>query len=423
MHLTKRYIDAAKYAGSDNSRDVRWDDAPKGFGLRIYPSGRKTFIVSYRNTHGVKRQLSIGDLGTWTLDRARKEARRLLVSVDAQADPLADRRQHRLEAKTGSVKALFIAYVEARSKDAHRKMKRPDAALWYAEKFIFPAFGSRPWRDVGRSEIRAWHASIKKTYNANRALQALRAAFYWRLWQEDDSPGNRRRESDTRNPCAGIELRTETRRQVRLELAELPRLQAAIDAETADPYLRTYFRFLLATGCRRSEALKLEWRDVSLAPETPKPDPNAAPSLVTFRDTKGGADHTVPLSVSAASLLRALPRLTKNPYVFVGHVHGEHLQAPGKAWQRIRKSAGLEHLRIHDMRRTFGSWLGDAGFTSKQIGSALGHKSDITSRVYMALGDQTKRAAVDAVETLMTNAGKPKSKRKGKVVPFPRRRA
>src|SRR5205823_9113524 len=89
-------------------------------------------------------------------------------------------------------------------------------------------------------------------------------ADYWRLWQEDDSPGNRRRESDTRNPCAGIDLRPETRRQVRLELAQLPELERAIDAQTDDPYLRAYFRFVLATGCRRSEALRLKWADVAL---------------------------------------------------------------------------------------------------------------------------------------------------------------
>jgi integrase len=406
MHLTERYIKTAHYAGSGNSRDVRWDDEPKGLGLRIYPSGRKAFVLLYRNAHGVKRLPTIGDVTTWKLEAARKEARRLLVDVDGQEDPMADRRKHRLEAKTGSVKALFIAYVEARTKDAHRKMKRPEAPLWLAGKFIYPIFGSRPWRDVRRSEVRAWHAGIKSHYNANRALEALRAAFYWRLWQEDDSAGNRRRESDTRNPCAGIELRTETRRQVRLERAELPKLLAAIDSETANPYLCAYFRFLLYTGCRRSEALKLKWADVTLAPK-PTDGPKVAdapPSTVTFKDTKAGTDHTVPLSTTAAALLRGLARLEKNPYVFVGRVAGEHIDSPSKAWQRIRKKAGLEQLRIHDLRRTFGSWLGDAGFTSKQIGSTLGHKSDITSRVYMALGDQSKRAAVDAVENMM--AGK-----------------
>jgi hypothetical protein len=98
-------------------------------------------------------QPTLGDYGTWTLDRARKEARRLLVGVDDKTDPLAERRKQRLEAKTGTVAALIQAYVEARTKDPHRPMKRPDAVLWYAHKFIVPSFGSRPWRDVRRSEV------------------------------------------------------------------------------------------------------------------------------------------------------------------------------------------------------------------------------------------------------------------------------
>lgn len=392
-HLTQKAVDAATYSRKGNAAHVLWDEDLKGFGLRVYPSGRKAFLLSYRNAHGTKRAPSIGDAAVMKLDEARRKARRLLVAVDDHdADPSAERRTQRLEAKTGTVAALVQAYVEARTKDAHRPMKRPDAPLWYAEKFIVPRFGSRPWRDVRRSEVREWHAGIAKPYNANRALQAMRAAYYWRLWQEDDSAGNRRRESDTRNPCAGIELRPETRRQVRLELTELPKLEQAIDASSDDPYLRAYFRFVLATGCRRGEALALKWRDVE-------------DTAVTFRDTKAGVDHTVPLSAYAAQLLQGLPRLANNPHVFVSRQHGKRLTEPSKAWQKIREAAGLKHLRIHDLRRTFGSWLGDAGFTSKQIGTTLGHKSDITSRVYMALGDQSKRAAVDAVERLMT--GKP----------------
>jgi integrase len=205
-------------------------------------------------------------------------------------------------------------------------------------------------------------------------------------------------ESDTRNPCAGIDMKPETRRQVRLELDELPRLEAAIDTETDDLYLRAFFRFVLATGCRRNEALTLRWADVTL----PGDSAQRQSASVTFRDTKAGGDHTVPLSAYAVRLLQALPQLEHNPYVFIGRVPGTHLQEASKAWQRIRTAAGLPHLRIHDLRRTFGSWLGDAGFTSKQIGAALGHKSDITSRVYMALGDQSKRAAVDAIERLIS---------------------
>jgi integrase len=411
MHLTKRDIDAAAYRGAGNSRDIRWDDDPLGHGLRVYPSGRKTFVLSYRNANGVKRLATLGDYGVLTLDLARRKARRLLVGIDdEQADPVAEKQKTLIEAKAGTVESLFRAYVDSRARDPHRPMKRADAVLWLGVKFIFAKFGSRPWRDLRRSEVREWHAAIASPYNANRALQSLRAAYYWRLWQEDDSAGHRRRESDTRNPCAGIELRPETRRQVRLELAELPKLEAAIDAECADPYLRAFFRFVLATGCRRSEALALKRADCVL------PEGKGATGTATFRDTKSGGNHTVALSAYAVALLRDLPEIADNPYVFVGHVHGTHLQSPAKAWQRIRTAAGLDHLRIHDLRRTFGSWLGDAGFTSKQIGTALGHKSDITSRVYMALGDESKRAAVNAVERLM--AGKPAT-----VAKLPRKRA
>ncbi|HZF31357.1 MAG TPA: site-specific integrase, partial [Gammaproteobacteria bacterium] len=305
---------------------------------------------------------------------------------------VAEKKQRALEAQTGTVETLFRTYVAAI--DA----KRPDAVLWYAERFIFPRFGTEPWRDVRRSDVREWHAGIESAYNANRSLQALRAAFYWRLWSEDDAAGDQKKR-DTRNPCAGIALRPERRRTVRLELAELPKLEQAIDDETADPYLRAYFRFVLAVGSRKTEALTLKWADVVLASETP---------AVVFRDTKTGDDRSIPLSRYMVALLRQLPKVAGNPYVFVGRREREPLKSPNKAWLRIRERAGLSRVRIHDLRRTFGSWLGDAGFTSKQIGSVLGHKTDITSRVYMQLGSDAQRQAVTAVEKLMSSARKPR---------------
>jgi len=256
MHLTKRIIDAARYDRAGNKRAVLWDDDPSGLGLRVYPSGRKSFVVSYRNRNAVKRLATLGDFGVLTLDDARRAARRLLLQVgDAGTDPLAEARNRRLDARSRTVSALMTDYIEARVHDPERPMKRPQEVRWYQERHIDPAFGSRPWRDVRRSEVREWHARIKAPYVANRCLQALRAAYYWRLWQEDDSPGQRRRESDTRNPAAGIRLRTETVRRARIEIADIPKLDAAIDASTTDPYLQTIFRFILATGCRRTEAL------------------------------------------------------------------------------------------------------------------------------------------------------------------------
>lgn len=386
MSLTKRVIDAAKYSGKGNARCVLWDDDPRGLGLRIFPSGHKSFLLSYR-VSGRKRLMALGDYGVLTLDDARKRAKRELADVENNAaDPLAEKRKRELEARTGTIEQVFSAYL------ADQKPKRAADVLGLAKRDIYPSFGSRGWRDLRRTEVRVWHDNFKSDYVANRALQALRAALYWRLWREDENDSDKPLKRDTRNPCAGIRLRPEKPRQVRLELSELPKMESAIEAETNDPYLRAVFLFILATGCRRGEALSLKWIDVDLSD-------NAA---VTFRDTKNDNDRIVPLSGYAKRLLKALPRIEKNPFVFVGHRHGTHLQSVSKCWQRIRKRAGIEHVRIHDLRRSFGSWLGDAGHTSKQIGEVLGHKTEITSKVYMALGDKSKRAAVNAVDSMMS---------------------
>jgi len=387
MSLTIRRIEQASYAGKGNARYILWDNKPRGLGLRVLPSGRKSFVLSYRNTAGLRRLISLGDLGVLSLEQARHQAEDELRAIRRDhTDPLAQKRSRQLEARTDTVQALFEAYL------ADRKPKREAALRSTANLYILPEFGKRPWREVRRSEVRAWHQGIKRTYAANRALQAMRAAIYWRLWQEDDSAGEREGKRDTRNPCAGVPLRPEYARQVRLEIGDLPKLESAIDSKVADPYVRALFRFLLATGARRGEALKLKWADVTL---------QGTACSVTFRDTKAGGDRLVPLSALALRLLKSLPKIDGNPFVFAGHRAGEALSGVVKAWERVRAEAGLPHLRIHDLRRSFGSWLGDEGFSSKQIGTVLGHRTDITSRVYMALGDESKRDAVNAVQRLM----------------------
>jgi integrase len=429
MALTKRQIDAAHYTGrTPKQRVVLWCDDPRGFGLRIFPPiadpatgamkpERKTFVVFYRTAGGTQRLHTIGDYGTWSLDAARLKAKELLLSVEKeQADPVAEKARTRIEAKTGTVKAMFVAYVDARRKDPRRPMKRGDDLLELAELHIFGKFGARPWQDVKRSEIREWlEGFAKHPSQGNNALRALRAAYNWRLSLEDESPARRSRPG---NPAAGIKLFPTKPRQVRLELAQLPGLERAVDQATDDPYLRALFRFILATGCRRSEALNLKWADVSL---------DGKRAAATFRDTKTADSHTVPLSTEAVAMLRTLPRIADNPHVFPGRGEGAPLVGIDKAWDRARKAAGVPNLRIHDLRRSVGSWLGDAGFSSKQIGTVLGHRTDITSRVYMALGDTTKRQAVDAAAALMRKARKPKAKRKPKksaqVIQFPNRRA
>ncbi len=228
-HLTKRLIDSAVYQGTGNSRDVRWDDNPRGFGLHVYPGGeRKAFVLSYR-VNGVKRLMSLGDYGVLILEQARQAARHALHAVESeQADPLIEKRKAASAARTGTVQAMFDAYVEARVHDPRRPMRAADYPRRLAQLYINPRFGARQTDDIRRSEIREWYSSLAHIpIQANRALQYLKAAFQWRLAQSDDRPDSR---ADVRNPCWGARLYPERPRTVRLELTELPRLEAAIDA-------------------------------------------------------------------------------------------------------------------------------------------------------------------------------------------------
>src|SRR4029077_14646252 len=139
-----------------------------------------------------------------------------------------------------------------------------------------------------------------------------------------------------------------------------------------------YLWMLFYTGCRRTELLKLQWSDVEILPKKRK-EPRAG--TLTLRHVKGGELRTVALSAPAIDVLEAQPR-TDNPHVFAGAVDGTHLD-PKEHWQGVRKAAGLKDLRLHDLRRTFGSWLGASGVSTKLIGTMLGHKTEITSRVYV----------------------------------------
>jgi integrase len=411
MHLTKGDIDKAKYSGkSPKERCVLWDDDPRGLGLRILPSGKKVFVLSYRNAARQSRMMTLADYGVYTLAQARKEAKiKLAALVSTQVDPLTAKEERRREALTDTIEKLHRAWIVARD------VSRPKEHLRMGELHIYPRFGNRPWKTLRRSEVRKWHEDKKNEgslYVANRALQDLRAAIYRQLWQQDELTGNDearplnpKNHRDSRNPCAGIKLYPEQRRQVRLESDEWPRIDTAIDEETDDEYMRAFFRVSIALGSRKGELKRLLWSDVKFGSH----------SSVTLRDVKSdehGQSHVIPLSEYAQEQLKSLTPIDGNPYVFVGHVHGKHLVNVNDCWDRIRKRAGVPHIHIHDLRRSFGSWLADAGFTSKQIGAVLAHRSDITSRVYMALGQSAKRTAVNAMQKLIANAGKRKKQKR-----------
>lgn len=426
--LTERGIKTAKYRGG---WDVRWDGGTggvTGLGLRIYPSGRRAFVISYR-AGGRKRLMVLDDLGTITLTQARNRAKRELAKVSEGKDPAADRRK----AKQGeTLRDLERAFIERHVRPKHlktasdieRRLERNTPKSWL----------SRLARDISGREIAAHHAKLGETapYSANRWLENIRTMYRLAPLWEFVPKGHV-------NPTTGIDKHPETKRKRWLTQAEMPALAAAIDGE-ANIYARAAIWLYMLTGARRTELLRAKWADVDLDRGT-----------LRLPETKSGEEQFIPLSSFALALLQAIPRQEKNPYVFCGAKQGRHLVNIYKAWYQIRKRAtvalwgasddtasliaglreglgreptvaeckagakregvelptGLIDLRIHDLRRTVGSWMTQSGVELNTIREGLRHADVSTTLTYARLGADPAREAFEAHgKRIMDIAGK-----------------
>ncbi len=371
MSITKRTIDSLAYEGNNNSRHVVWDDRLPGFGVRVYPSGRKAFVLSYR-AEGRKRQLTIGTYGALTLAEAKERAQKYLVTITDGDDPLAKRIQR---ATAETLDALCSKYIENYAKQRKK--------TWYDDKLridnrILPAWKGRKVISIKRADVSALHTRIgaDTPYEANRVL-ALISKLFDLAEQWGFVPAG------TTNPSAGIEKFKEKKRDRWVTQEEMPKLIQSIN-ETESHSVKSALWLYLLTGMRKTELLALKWADVDL--------PNM---LLSVQDTKSGSPLYLPLSVPAIKILVSIPHVIDNPYVFVGKVEGHHLVNIDKPWRKIRSNAGMDDVRLHDLRRTVGSWLAQSGNSLHLIGKVLNHSNTSTTAVYARFGQDQVRTALD----------------------------
>lgn len=199
------------------------------------------------------------------------------------------------------------------------------------------------------------------------------------------------------NPATGIQLHPEKSRDRWITSDELPRIAEAIEQEP-NVYARAALWLYLLTGVRKSELLSARWDDV-----------NWDRSELRLGETKAGRVPYVPLSEAALSILQPLPRQQGNPYILPGKKNGHHLVNIAKSWRRVRKAAGVEDIRLHDLRRTVGSWLAHAGNDINLIAKVLNHSNLSTTAVYARFSqDVVHQAMEDHGKRIMAIAGKQK---------------
>ncbi|WP_295885441.1 tyrosine-type recombinase/integrase [uncultured Thiohalocapsa sp.] len=439
VKLTKRAVEALTYQGTNNGAWYVWDSQLKGFGVRVFPSGRKSFLVSYRS-NGRRRFFTLGTFGKdMTADEARKTAKAALGDAARGQDPAATKEAERRGETMADLAAAYL--------DRHASTKKSGADdRRRLETYILPRWRNLKAKAVKRADVAALHSKIGKAgkpYEANRVLALLSKLFElarrWGYVPEDHV-----------NPARDIDRFKEQKRDRWITPEELPHLAAAINAEPNESARFGLWLYLL-TGARKSELLQARWEDVDEARGT-----------LRLADTKAGRTHYIPLSGPALALLRELPRQPGNPYILPGHgprgaTAVEKAKAPAhlvnisKPWNRVRTAATLarwrdvpevaalidrltaaraaakskhaakdwtpapsladireaaaaegvdlppaiDDVRLHDLRRTVGSWLAQAGNSLHLIGRVLNHSNASTTQVYARFGEDTVRAALE----------------------------
>lgn len=380
MKLTKTFADSAEYEGrrlsSGWSRCVIWDDEVPGFGLRVYPSGKKAFVVSYR-ARGLKRQATLGSYGKLTVQQARVRAKKMLVSVLDGADPVEEKREGRAAATFADLAERYLE-VHARPKKRPLSVKTDEGLL---KNHILPRLGRRKVKDIDRADVSALHHAMRGTpTQANRVVALLSKMF-----NLAEKWGYR---PDYSNPARHVDRYKEQPKERFLCAAELAKLGEALrEAEEAGSELPSAIlaiRLLALTGARRNEILCLRWDEVDFA------------RGVIVVDSKTGRKR-IPLSAPALKLLSQAYREKDNPFVCFGVRYGKRLVGIQRPWERIRSAAGLDDVRLHDLRHTHAAMGAGLGLGLPIIGKLLGHSQPSTTQRYAHLADDPLRQAAERV--------------------------
>lgn len=406
--LTKLDVDRLTYNPVGPQQQILFDDGVAGFGVRVYPSGSKSFVLAYRTTAGRTRIMTIGPHGALTVKQARERAQREIMRIRDGADPVEERRERRNAVTLADVAREYIELNQAR-------LKPRTVALYtrQLEKHL-SKLGRKPIADVTVRHAAQLHHAMRETpVNANRVLDFLSSVLHW-----SESQGYRPVNS---NPCTAVKRYREGKRERFLTVSEVGALSKALNTALIDglppaprhrrkpgdpskqkhrpkeiapipanPAAVAAIRFLLLTGWRSSEARNLRWSEIDFARK-----------MATLRETKTGRSHR-PLGAPALALLSELPRVSE--FVFPGEKPGTELRDMKRVWGAVRYAAGLEDVRLHDLRHTVASFAVASGHSLYVTGSLLGHARAATTQRYAHLHDDARHAAADTVSTAIADA-------------------
>jgi integrase len=382
LRLAKKIIDALE------PRELPYiepDSEIPGFGIKVMPSGVKTFVLGYRPMPGgrgtPKRQLKLGTYGPMSPEQARQAALTAFAEIRLGHDPQGEKSRQR---KSLSVVEFIDAFLE----NHVSKLTRATGISYSLTLGKFRSVhGGLKAEALTRAQVAAVHRSLHQTpYLANRLLSAVSSLYVWGAANGYVPFGHA-------NPAAKILRFPEAGRERFLTGEELGRLGDALRmAETKYPYPVAAIRVLLMTGARVSEILhaRWDWLDIERG-------------FLNLPVSKTGR-KSIFLPAPALAILAGLPRLEGNPFIFPGHIPGQPRGKLWKPWTEVRQAAGLDGLRLHDLRHSHASVGAGTGLSLPIIGRLLGHATPAMTARYAHLAADPVRQASEAVGAKIATA-------------------
>jgi len=362
-----------------------YDLKVQGLGIGIGSTGKRSFIL-YRKISGIPERITLGRYPDLTIEQARGKAAEINSAIAKGSNPARIKRGEKAELTFND---LFAEYLERHSKPNKRTWGEDISKF---DTYLAKPLGKKRLSTIDRASIAAIHSAITKegyAPTANRVKALISSIFGWGI-----SAG-----LCQTNPALGIRLNREYSRDRFIQRDEFPKFFQALANEPNDT-IRDYIVISLLTGARKANVLSMQWSDVSLKRGEWR-----------IKKTKNGTPQTVTLSPEVLALLRNRIRNRKpsEPTTFVFPSNGSssgHLIEPKKGWNRILERAGINDLRIHDLRRTLGSWQAKTGASLVTIGRSLNHKDPSTTAIYARLDlDPVRESVNTATSAMMAAAG------------------
>lgn len=403
FNFTKSSVEAlpAPDSGRVYYYDFGGSMSVKGLTVCVSSTSGRVFY-SYRKVNGKPERIKIGNYTDLTVDAARKAATDINSSVGRGGNPNERKREGRAELTLGELFGEYLKrYAIPHGKKTIQDMQDNFARYLgevadvepkkHGKKRVKPN-GAVNWQNqklsaIKRIDVQKLHSNLgvhSGNATANRTLELLRAIINkgasWGMFKGD-------------NPCEGITKFSLQSRDRFLHGDELARFFEAV-ADEPNESIRDYVLMSLLTGARKANVLAMRWEHVDLSRGT-----------WFLPDTKNGTSQTIPLTTQAKAILEARSNNKAGDFVFAGDGVTGHMTSPKRAWAKILAKAQLKDLRLHDLRRTLGSWQAATGASLVVIGKTLNHKDISTTSIYSRLSLDPVRESMETAQAAMLAAG------------------